>query len=480
MAGIGLELKKIYSENHLSNMAVGAAYSSMVTVGPTLLIVALLVVMYIVMGFNFVEIASRELLTSTILYIFIFCTVLISPFNTVFSRYIADKIYNRQGEDILPSYYTGLALVSFLASLLALPIAYRLITIGKVDVFFVLAAYVFWISTIVVFFSTIYLHATKDYKTIFLFYVIGMFLAFVTAYLFRMTNDAVHSIIYGLAIGFFIIATLEFSHVKHAFRKSGKNYTECLRYIWRFKGLFLANLFYSLGIYVHVFIFWFWEGRIVIANTFLSHPIYDMATCIAMFSNISTTIIFIVMAETEFHDLYQQYMQAVIGGTYRLLDKNKSVMFRTLYQQLLRLFTIQSVITALMLIIVVTFLPRLFFNTMVIAIYPILSIGYFILFMLYSLIIYLYYFNDQLGCLLLSLVFFFTTMFSTLATRNFEIPFMGLGFLFGATCGFIFGFFRIKYIEKNLNKHIFCDNVVVKVPRRRLVKSADVVYRRKG
>ncbi len=476
MAGIGLELKKIYSEDNISNIALGAAYSSMVTVGPTLLIVAILLLMYSALGFNYIEISQRELLSTTILYIFIFCGILISPFNTLFSRYIADKIYQRKFDEILPSYYTGLIIVCAIGTLVAIPLMYRLLFIAMIELYYVAMAYVFWMSMIIVFFSTIYLHATKDYKIIFVFYVMGMSLAFLLAFILTGFMSVINAVITGLALGFFIIGFLQFAQVKRWFKSKKTNYLECLKYFWICRELFVSNGLYTLGIYAHIFVFWFSEGSIIVADTFRTHPMYDMAACIAMFSNISTTIIFIVMAETEFHENYQVYMESVIGGTYRQIQKNKRILFRTLAQQLLRLFAIQSMITAIMFLIVVIFLPQLFFASMIIEIYPILSLGYFVLYLMYSLIIYLYYFNDQFGCMILSIIFVGVSFIATLFTRNLDIAFYGFGFGIGALAGFTFGFFRLKFIEKNINKHIFCDDAVVKPVKR--APKRNVVYKK--
>ncbi len=311
MAGIGLELKKIYSKNNLSNLALGAAYSSMITVGPTLIIVVMLLILYSAMGFNNVDIALRELLSSTILYIFVFSGIIIAPFSALFSRYIADKIYQEKFSDILPSYYTGLAVVCLVSTLASIPIIHNLVFLTNLPVSYAISTYAFWMSTVVVYFSTIYIQATKDYRIVFIFYLIGLGIGFLLSYIFGFYFETVYAIMYGLTIGFFLIAFLQFTQIKRWFSKSSKNYTECLIYFWKFKTLFISNALYSIGIYAHIFIFWFAADRIVIWDTFLSHPMYDMAACIAMICNISTVIFFIVMAETEFHDAYQNYMQAI-------------------------------------------------------------------------------------------------------------------------------------------------------------------------
>ncbi len=474
MAGIGLELKKIYKKNDLSNLAAGAAYSSMVTVGPTILIIGVLFVIYTILGYNVVSIADRELLSTILLYIFVFSGILVSPFSALFSRYIADKIFQNKYEDIIPSYYTGLFVVGGIASLVAVPVLYSLVVNANLDAPYVLSAYILWMSMIIVYFSTIYLHATKNYRIVFFTYVIGLVVALILSYVFNNFFDVVHSIVYALAIGFFIIAFTQFAQVKRSFYTSSDNYTECLRYLGRFKNIFISNALYSVATYSHMLVFWFSGDRIV-ASTFYIDPMYDMAACIAMFSNLSATIIFIVMAETQFHDDYQNYVSSIISGTYRTIQDYKKAMFRTLSRQLFRLIVIQTMITTIMFLLAAIFLPQLYFSSMVLDIYPILAISYFILYVVYAIIIYLYYFNDQTGCLILSAIFLVVSTVGSLISKELSIELYGLGFFIGCFSAFTFGFFRIKYIEKNIDKHVFCGDVVVKPTR--VAKSDHVIYR---
>lgn len=104
MAGIGFELKKIYRKEGLSHSFLGVAYSSLVTIGPTIIVMAVILVMYMVLGMSRISFADRELLSSTILYVFIFSVITTAPINSVFSRYLADKIYEEKTDGILPSY----------------------------------------------------------------------------------------------------------------------------------------------------------------------------------------------------------------------------------------------------------------------------------------------------------------------------------------------------------------------------------------
>ena len=463
MAGIGFELKKIYKKEGLSHSLLGAAYSSLVTIGPTIIVMAVILIMYMVLGMSRISFSERELLSSTILYVFIFSVITTAPLNSVFSRYLADKIYEEQIDGILPSYYTGLLISCVLATMEAVPIMASLLVRGGVDLPFVLMAYALFLSAVILFFSVTYLHATKDYKIIALFFVIGMAITFLLSFLFWKVAglSAIHSILYGLAIGFFSIATLEFSYIKRYFKTSSQNYTQCLRYLWTYRKLLLANLFYMLGLYVHNFVFWGTDMRLVVAETFYTHQAYDMATCLAMFTNISTIVIFTVFAETRFHDAYQVYMESVTGGTYRLMEKNKNIMFRTLSQQVVQVFGIQIAITAVLYLIVMIFFPNLGFSGMTISIYPLLAAAYLGIFLMYGNIIYLYYFNDTTGAMISCLLYFLGTLAGSLVSQGFEVQYFGIGCLFGMLCGLAFSFFRIRYLEKHFDAHIFCNYKII-------------------
>ena len=145
--------------------------------------------------------------------------------------------------------------------------------------------------------------------------------------------------------------------------------------------------------------------KMVVAKSFVYAPSYDMATCIAMFTNISATIIFISRVEMHFHERYRAYSEAVIGGRWEDIRNAKDRMFRQISSELLNLVRIQFIISVVIYILCVIVLPRFGFAGLVMQIYPCVAAGYFILFLLYSEIIFLYYFNDMAGAMLSSLVF---------------------------------------------------------------------------
>ena len=83
----------------------------------------------------------------------------------------------------------------------------------------------------------------------------------------------------------------------------------------------------------------------IVVKSFVCVTTYDMATCLAMFTNISASVIFISRVEMYFHDRYKAYSEAVIGGRGADIAITKKRMFRTLAEELMSLARVQFIIT---------------------------------------------------------------------------------------------------------------------------------------
>jgi len=457
MAGIGFELKKIYRKHNLKNMLRGIGYSTIITVGPTVMTISAVIACYFLLGMSRESYASRELLSDMILYSFIFPFIITTPANTVWSRYIADKFFEEKFDDILSSYYVGLVCVAGVGALLGVPFLVHSWFISDISVRFLFTGYCLYMSLIIVFFSMTYLSATKDYKIIALDFLLGLVLGVFLALLlvWGLHDNLIDGILTGLAFGFFVIAVLQFTYIRRYFQIFSKNYKECLQYIAKYKWLFFSSLFYVLGLYVHNFVFWTTRMAVLVKDTFLSAPAYDMASYLAMMTNISTMVIFIVVVETDFHDRYQVYSEAVLRSTLKEIRKAKDDMFRLLGVQLAYIVQIQAIISCLIFLIVLIFFPLLGFSGEIMQIYPVLSVGYLTIFIMYCNIIYMYYFSDHTGAFFTALLFFFVTFAVSLWARYLPVMFYGIGTFAGALAGWTYSFFRLQYMEKNLHFHVY-------------------------
>lgn len=476
MAGVGVKLNRIYEKKSIAADFFGFVYSIVITVAPILLVIGTILLMGYVLGFGETDFLTRELFSCTVLYIFIFGLLSVSPFNAVLSKYMQDAIYEERYQDIRPCYDLGLVMTLTLGCLLGIPFCLWEHFVGGVSVFYVFTGYCGYISMILVFYSMIYLSICKDYERISIFFFLGMLVSFLLAVIlcFFFGWEVTQSMLFSLMTGFLLIGVLELTAVRRYFPRNSCRYLPVLRYFRKWWKLVVTNFAYILGLYIHNFVFWTDESRLVVVKTFVCNQPYDMATCIAMFTNLSATIIFITRVEMHFHEKYRLYSEAVIGGKWSDIRNAKKRMFRQLGIELMNLVRVQFIISVVIYLLCVVFLPQFGFAGRVMRIYPCLAAGYFILFLMYSAILFLYYFNDLTGAVFTTLSFCIITCIGSIFAMKLPEIWFGIGLVAGSFAGWTVAYMRLRWVERHLDTHIFCQGQLVK--REYGVKPSGKVY----
>jgi uncharacterized membrane protein len=464
MAGIGVRLERIMSKHTIITHILGSAYSLMVTVAPMFLVILNILLMGSVLGFSAAGYFTRELFSCTILYSFVFSLLTAAPFNSVLSRYMSDVIYEERYDDILPCFYIGLLMNIMLSCLVGALFCARLYLVGGIDIAYVFTAFCCYISLVMVFYSMLYLSICKDYKKISIYFFIGMLSAFLMSLLlvFGFSWEVTFSMLLSLTVGFLLTASLEIGAIKGYFKENSNRYMPVLRYFKKYWKLIVSNFLYTLGLYIHNMVFWTSDLRITVAESFICAPPYDLATCLAMFTNISSSIMFISRVEMRFHGRYKAYSEAVIGGRGVDIENTKKRMFVQLAGELMSLVRIQFIISTVVFLLCVVILPQFGFAGMIMQIYPGLAAGYFILFVMYGGLIFLYYFNDLTGSALTALSFCAATLVVSIYVGRFSPIWYGMGVVIGSFLGWIVAYLRLRWVEKNLDYHIFCQGELVK------------------
>lgn len=465
MAGIGVKLNKIYSKGTITTNLIGLGYSSVITVAPMFLVILSIIVMQLLLDGFLLGYSIRLLFSCAVMYIFIFSLLVVSPFNSVLSKYLSDVIYNEKYEDILPCFYMGMLLTMGVGFLLGVPFCAWAYLSGNLTLPFVCACYGGFMLLILVLYAMLYLSICKDYGKISLYYFLGAVLAVIMALVlvdgFGVPDEL--GMLIALDLGFLLTAALEIGKIRAYFRRNSGNYAGMFRYFPRYWKLIFSNLLYTLGLYVHNFVFWTSDLRLVVADTFVCAMPYDMASCLAVFTNISASVIFISRVEMHFHDRYRLYSEAVIGGRWKDIENAKKRMFRQLSEELMSLARVQFIVTVIVFLLAIIFLPQYGYSGLVMSIYPCMAAGYFALFLMYAVIIFLYYFNDLTGSLLTAGSFFLATLLGSVLSTHLPEIWYGLGVTLGSFVGWCVSYFRVRYLERHLDEHIFCTGRIMKV-----------------
>ncbi|MCD7825406.1 MAG: exopolysaccharide Pel transporter PelG [Clostridiaceae bacterium] len=463
MANLGKVIKKSFEKKTLTSTTVGIIISTLTTVAPMFLVIGGILILYSLLNYNTVVYSDRVLFSSSILYIFIFSLLTTSPFNSILSRYMTDRIFEERYDAILPCFYGGLFLNMMACCAVGIPFYLYAHFVGGIELLYIFLCFITYIGLSLTFYTMLFLSITKDYSKISLFFALGVGTMIACAlFLVRILHvNTSYGMLTAIAIGFLVMSSCECAYVKGYFHSNDGSYFEFMGYFKKYWQLSVTNLLYTLGMYAHNFVFWTVEDHLIVKNTYVCYPPYDMATCIAMFTNISASVILITQIELHFHERYKAYSEAVIGGRLRDITKAKNRMFSLLSYQLMDVVRNQFIISVILYLLCVVFLPQFGFAGQTMEIYPCLAAGYFVIFLLYSCIIFLFYFNDKTGSCLATLVFCAVTTIVSIFAREFSAIWYGIGTFAGAFAGWCIAYFRLRWVERNLDEHIFCQGKLI-------------------
>ena len=464
MAGIGVKLNRIYNKNTITTDIIGFFYSTVVTIAPVLVVIINLMLMQKVLKFNTVRYIDRELFSCTVLYVFIFSLLTTSPFNAVLSRYMSDVIFEERYEDVLPCHRVGLLTNICFSCLFAIPFCFWEHLVGGVSIYYVFTGYCCFVSLVIVFYNMLYLSICKEYRLISFYFLMGMVIAFLLALFLRHVCKVsiTYSMLLGLTVGFFFTAVLEWAKIHQFFPDNSEEYRRVFEYFRKYWHLILINFLYTLGLFIHNFVFWGTDMAMHLVRSFVCNQPYDMATCLAMFTNISASVIFISRVEMYFHERYRAYADAVFGGRGIDIRNTRRRMFRQLGSELMTLVRLQFIVSVFVFLIFIIFLPGMGYAGIVMRIYPMVAAGYFILFLMYAEIIFLYYFEDLNGALLTAISFCAGTFLASLVAVHLNSILYGVGIWTGSMIGFSVAYKRLQWLEKNLDEHMFCRGNIMK------------------
>ncbi|MCR4674096.1 MAG: exopolysaccharide Pel transporter PelG, partial [Lachnospiraceae bacterium] len=217
--------------------------------------------------------------------------------------------------------------------------------------------------------------------------------------------------------------------------------------------------------------------QVVVRDTFVCAEPYDMATFLGLLTNMSASVIFITAVERRFSGRYRQYVEKLIGGRLDDIEAAKNRMFRQISVELLGLVRVQFIISVVLFLLFVVILPQFGISGLVMQIYPCLAAGYFVMFIMYGGIVFLYYYNDLIGAIFTSGAFLVVDIIVSLFATKWNVIWYGAGLLAGSAVGWIICYYRLRWVERNIDKHIFCEGNIK--PYHKGKKPSSMVYCRK-
>ena len=349
MAGIGFELRKILKRDNLLSMFQAYTYAAVISSGPWVLsIVGILIIGVL----SYAIVVPNQLIVQfqvSITYIIAASLIFTGPFQLAFTRFTADRLFEKRSDIILTNFHAVTLSVTLVGGTLGLlcvtfwfpaqSVMYRLL---------LLAAFVIMCN---IWIATIFLSGMKQYRAIVWLYFGGYTLTVVAALALRDFK------LEGLMAGFVVGQALLLSgmtvlilrnYPAHKFI-SFEFFDRKLMY----PSLLLIGFLYNLGVWIDKFVFWAnLDTSQVIIGPLRASVIYDLPVFLAYLSIIPGMAIFLLRMETDFVDYYDQFYDAVrSGGSLEQIEECRNGMVETIRMGIFEIIKIQT-IAALLLIVV--------------------------------------------------------------------------------------------------------------------------------
>lgn len=428
VAGIGFELKKVFKKYTLISVIKSLSSATFIAAGPMLISILLIIIIDKILIESSIPMEQRETIKATIMYAYVFSLINASGFIMIISRFVSDKLFIKDTSEVLSS-LMGVIAITLIIGGISVSIFYAKSPIPTLQKFI---SYLLFSELSILYVLMAYISALKDYKKIALSFTIGSMLSIILSIIARFRGgDIITWILISVIVGYFINIMILLHVVKKHFGIISKNSFSFLPYLKKHYKLFLINLFYAIGMFIHNIIFWrFSNLSLNIMDTYYYAQAYDTASFFAILTIIPAAIIFVVKFETSFYERYKMFRDSIVeGGSLKDLITAKERMIHTLKQEFTFIMEVQLITTIVLVILGVYIILPIFANdNKAIELYVFLSIGFFMSFMTFIVIIVLLYFDLQKESLVISSLFLGTTILFTFLSTFLGEEFYGLGY----------------------------------------------------
>ncbi|WP_200331934.1 exopolysaccharide Pel transporter PelG [Thiocystis violacea] len=425
MAGIGFELRRLLAAGTYSSVLKAFGTAGLIGAGP--------------LAISVIGIFSVGLLTSSsglatpfvaqfqlsVTYLMAGSLIFTSPFQLMLARFVADCLFRREPELILPNLLGVSVVVTIGGGALALALItccfggswlYRILMLSG----FLLLNNIWLVITL--------LSSVKAWRMILAAFALGYGATVGLAYGLKGYG------LDGLILGFIVGQGLLFLLVLVALVRSYPlRSAPCFAFVESAGGyatLALAGLVHSIAVWADKFIFWA-DPRtgVELLGALRYSPIYDTPVFIAYLSLIPGMAVFLLRVETDFAEKYDAYYGAIRAGcTLAELMRRKAEMALAIREGLFDLVKVQGAFALILIWAGDGLLGWLGISTLQKPLFDVFIVAVWLQLLLMAINNVLYWFDKQVSALWLALLFLSANSALTHLSLLGGVAFYGYGF----------------------------------------------------
>jgi len=455
LAGIGFELKKLFAKKGFLSQVRAFGYASVICAGPMILGVILLLGIMLLCSMTGCSTHTRELLICMITYTLLASITATSFFSMVVTRFTADMLYEDNKKAVLPSFWGSNVIMMAVGSVL-----YGVFLIfSGANILQIFLCFIFFNELIITWNAMSYLTAIKDYKGVFLSFLVAIAVVFVVGWIcvILLRLPVIESLLFAVTCGYGVMLIWDVILLHRYFPKSDANAFTFLKWIDKFWPLALSGLFVNIGMFSHLVIMWFSDIGVKVHGLFYGAPFHDVPALLAFMTTLVTTVNFVVSVEVNFYPKYRNHyslyndkgtIKDISQAEKEMLSTLKTEIFYTSLKQLLTAAVFIALGAYLLDVLPLGFneLMRGYFRTLCVA-YGLYAIGNMVMLMLL-------YFTDYMGALFSTAVFAGATVILSVISIFMPSVYYGFGFLIASMIFVVAATWRLDYFTKRLPYYI--------------------------
>ncbi len=310
MAGIGFELRKYLDEDSFTGTLKAYGFAGLISAGPWVLSILGVMLIGIVAISQKVGGQQVEQFTTSVTWIMGTSLILSGILQLVFTRFIADRLFEGKDHLINPNLFGALLLTTLVSGLIAVGVMFMWFEESLAYEILMVANFVtlsnIWILVI-------FVAGLKKFKVILYSFFFGYTTTVALSIL--LMPYGISGLLSGLLAGHALLFFLMLAVIIPEYPVKDTVRMDFLQRRQIFPVLIFVGIFYNLGIWIDKLIFWTNPGTSeAVIGPLRASLIYDLPIFMAYLSIIPGMAVFLLRIETDFAEAYDGFFNAVRGN----------------------------------------------------------------------------------------------------------------------------------------------------------------------
>ncbi len=453
MAGIGFAIRRLLERNTYTATLQAYAYAGLISSGPWVLSIISVLLVGIISLNRFHHADELIYYLVTVTYLMCSSLVLTGGVQLVLTRFVADRVYEDNSQNVLPNMLSALSVTALVAALIALPAVFLLFP-DKTLLFRGLT-FVAFITLCTLWLVVLLLSSLKDYRRILLIMFVGYCLVVVLS--MKLVEFGAEGLILAFVSGHGVILFAFLHQIVRAFPSGHLADSAVFSSRNIYLSLFFTGLVFYLGMWADKFLFWFNPMTSeATAGLLRSSVIYDIPIFLAYLTIIPGMAVFLVRFEADFAQRYAGFYDAIREHQpLETLRHHKQLMVASVRQGILEIFKVQSLTVILLFVWTRELLAWLGISPYYETLLKVDMVGVGIQVVMMAVMNVLFYLDRRREALALSMLFLASNILFTLISQQMNPAFFGYGFVLAVTLTTVIGLILINRILRDLEYETF-------------------------